>query len=156
MADTIYDRIIQSIRSVESLYHRLILVVGRSGSGKTTILRDIAKQLGVEVLNVNLVLSDKLLPLTAIQRSIQLPSLLDQIINQNQSLILLDNIEILFDINLKQDPLRLLQGISRNRTILASWNGSSHSGKLLYAEIGYPEYRCYSSVDALLYNLEEK
>jgi hypothetical protein len=38
-------------------------------------------------------------------------------------LVLLDNIELLFDVHLKQDPLRLLQGLSRNKTVVATWNG---------------------------------
>ncbi|MEN6474686.1 MAG: BREX-3 system P-loop-containing protein BrxF, partial [Syntrophaceae bacterium] len=37
--------------------------------------------------------------------------------------VLLDNIEILFDVSLKQDPLRLLQGLSRNTTLVAAWSG---------------------------------
>ncbi len=38
--------------------------------------------------------------------------------------VLLDNLEILFDTALEVEPLRLLQVSSRNRTIVASWNGS--------------------------------
>lgn len=156
MADSIRDSILQSLQSAEGLYHRLVLVVGRAGSGKTALLQAIAKELGVAVLNVNLALSGELLPLTAKQRSLRLPGLLDQIVEQLQSPVVLDNIEILFDVNLQQDPLRLLQGISRNRTVVASWNGTVHSGRLLYAETDHPEYRSYDSVGMLLFKMEEK
>ena len=67
-----------------------------------------------------------------------------------ENLILLDNIEILFDVALKQDPLRLLQGLSRNKTIIASWNGSIDKDSLTYAVPGHPEYRRYSSRDLLI------
>ena len=62
--------------------------------------------------------------------------------------------EILFDKDLQQDPLRLLQGISRNRAVVASWNGIMNSGRLLYAEIGHPEYRSYDSVDVLIVGMD--
>ena len=78
-------------------------------------------------LDVNLALSGELLELTAKQRSLRLPGILDQIADQAHSPVVLDNLEILFDNDLKQDPLRLLQGISRNRAVVASWNGAMKS-----------------------------
>ena len=150
MAEPIHDKIKRSIQAAEGLYHRLVLLVGETGSGKTCVLRDIAEELGSSVINVNLSLSGELLELTAKQRSLRLPGIIDQIADKAQSPVVLDNLEILFDDELKQDPLRLLQGISRNRAVVASWNGSMNSGRLLYAETGHPEYRCYDSVDALV------
>lgn len=156
MADSIHDKIRHSLQAAEGLYHRLVLLVGEKGSGKTNVLRDVAEQYGASVINVNLALSSELLELTAKQRSLRLPSILDQIVNSELSPVILDNIEILFDKDLKQDPLRLLQGISRNRAVVASWNGTVTSGRLLYAEPGHPEYRNYETADALIVNMEEK
>lgn len=154
MAEPIHDKIKRSLQTSEGLYHRLVLLAGVTGSGKTGILRDIAKEFGSSVINVNLALSGELLELTAKQRSLRLPSILDQIVDQVQSPVILDNLEILFDKDLQQDPLRLLQSISRNRAVVASWNGSMSSGKLLYAETGHPEYRSYDSVDALIVGMD--
>jgi hypothetical protein len=67
--------------------------------------------------------------------------------------VLLDNTEILFDPVLQQDPLRLLQQVSRNRTIVAAWNGKFEGGTLIYAEPDHPEYRKYYEVDALICSL---
>jgi hypothetical protein len=64
--------------------------------------------------------------------------------------VILDNIEILFDPALQQDPLRCLQGVSRNRTIVASWNGSARDRMLSYAEPGHREYRRYTEVPAII------
>ena len=77
-----------------------------------------------------------------------------QATDQAQSPVVLDNLEILFDKDLQQDPLRLLQSISRNRAVVASWNGIMNSGRLLYAETGHPEYRSYDSVDALIVGMD--
>lgn len=156
MAEPIHDKIKRSLQAAEGLYHRLVLLVGETGSGKTGVLRDVAEEFGTTVINVNLVLSSDLLELTARQRVLKVQGLLDQIADKAQSPVVLDNLEILFDKDLKQDPLRLLQGISRNRAVVASWNGTMTSGRLLYAETGHPEYRSYETVVALIVKMEEK
>jgi hypothetical protein len=154
MAEPIHDKIKRSLQAAEGLYHRLVLLVGETGSGKTGVLRDVAEEFGASVINVNLALSSELLELTAKQRSLRLPGILDQIADEAQGLVVLDNLEILFDKDLQQDPLRLLQGLSRNRAVVASWNGTMTSGRLLYAETGHPEYRSYDSVDALIVRMD--
>ena len=154
MAEPIHDKIKRSLQAAEGLYHRLVLLVGETGSGKTGVLRDIAEEFGSSVVNVNLALSGELLELTTKQRSLRLPGILNQVADQIQSPMVLDNLEILFDKDLQQDPLRLLQSISRNRTLVASWNGSISSGRLLYAEPGHPEYRSYDTVDALIVSMD--
>lgn len=150
----VQNKIKRSIQAAKGLYHRLVLLVGESGSGKTNVLRDIAEEFGAPVINVNLALSGELLELTTKQRSLRLPGILNQVADQIQSPMVLDNLEILFDKDLQQDPLRLLQSISRNRTLVASWNGSISSGRLLYAEPGHPEYRSYDTVDALIVSMD--
>lgn len=150
MVESIHDKIKQSLTAAEALYHRLVLLVGQPGSGKTSILRSVAEEFGTSAININLEISRELLELTVKQRSLRLPGILDQIAEKAQSPVVLDNLEILFDKDLKQDPLRLLQGISRNRAVVASWNGTMNSGRLLYAETGHPEYRSYEAVDALI------
>ena len=89
-----------------------------------------------------------MLELTTRQRALQASRLLEDILRQNRSdVVLLDNIEILFEKSLKQDPLRLLQGLSRNRTIVATWNGKIGDNYLIYAAPDHPEYRRYPCRD---------
>jgi len=92
-----------------------------------------------------------MLDLTERQRALQLPRLLGEIVGEaTGELVLLDNIEILFDVHLKQDPLRLLQGLSRNKTVVAAWNGSIVDGHMTYAVPDHPEYRRYPIRDFLV------
>ncbi len=128
-------------------------MTGESGSGKTDVLHKLADDLEHR-LSISTWPSHELLYLTARQRSLRAASILDQIVDKAGSPVVLDNLEILFDRELKQDPLRLLQGISRNRSVVASWNGIINSGRLLYADPGHPEYRCYEQVDALIVNMD--
>ncbi|MBF0234070.1 MAG: BREX-3 system P-loop-containing protein BrxF [Desulfamplus sp.] len=150
MVEPIQNIINELILTVAGLYHRLILLVGESGSGKTSALHGVAKQHDAEIFNLNLNLSYLLLELTMKQRVLQLSTLLEDILKESQGIIFLDNIEILFDKDLKQDPLRLLQNLSRNRLIIASWNGRYQGKKLIYAEPDHPEYRLYDSIETVI------
>lgn len=154
MAEPIQDIVKRSIIAAESHFHRLVLLVGTAGTGKTAIFRDIAKELGLTVVNLNVELSKALLELTERQRSLRVQDILEQLISSYGSVVILDNIEVLFDTSLRQDPLRLLQGIARNRTVVAAWNGVINAGKLYYAEIGHPEYRRYDTIEALAVRMD--
>lgn len=149
----IVDRLGKSLEHVAQNYYRLILLVGPSGSGKTTLLQEVARRQGCTVLNVNLELSKRLLELTERRRPLRVRRVLDDLVG-NQELAILDNIEILFDKSLKQEPLDLLQKLSRSQTILASWNGRIEGAKLLYARPDHHEYRKVPAQDFLWFECE--
>ena len=136
------EAVSERIGHAENLYHRLVLVVGAEGAGKTAALRDLAEWTGAPLINVGVELSRCLLDLTGWQRPIRVAPHLERIAAEAEGdVILLDNIELLFDAALHQDPLRLLRGLSRSRTVVAAWNGSTEKGHILYAVPGHPEYR---------------
>lgn len=137
------EEILTTIDKAAELYHRLVLVVGPASSGKTSALERLAGDLGVEVINLNLELSRRLLELTDRQRRLELPAVLDEIVEEAGPVVLLDNTELLFDTSLQHDPLRSLQELSRNRTVVASWSGDLQNGYLTYAAPDHPEYRWY-------------
>jgi len=151
MAEPLADQVMRKIKQADELYHRLMLVVAPAGSGKTTALKEVQERIGAPLINVNLELSRRMLDLTERQRALQLPRLLREIINDAEDeIVLFDNIEILFDVSLKQDPLRLLQGLSRNKTVVAAWNGSIDGDHMIYAVPDHPEYRRYMVRDFLV------
>ncbi len=155
MTKSIKDKLLAFSKEVDELYHRLVLIVGPPGSGKTTILNTISKELGKDIINVNLELSERLLEMTAKKRLSKISWIFDKILGPNKTTRILDNIEILFDVELKQDPLKLLQKSSRNRTIIASWSGKVKNEKLIYAEPGHPEYRTYNTNDILIVTMDK-
>jgi hypothetical protein len=156
MPEPLTDQIVRLLPDAAGLYHHLLLVVAPSGCGKTAALQEVARRTGFPLLNLNLELSRRLLDLTVRQRCLQVPCLLDEIVQaQSGEVVLLDNTEILFDVHLRQDPLRCLQGLSRHRTVVAAWNGSCDAcdqpqGLLAYAEPDHPEYRRYPANNLLV------
>lgn len=142
--------IVSKVLEAGSLYYRLVLVVGSAGSGKTAILRMLVEKLTVPLINVNLSLSEKLLEIQAAKRPLMVSRVLSQLVSDpGNEIILLDNTEMLFHPDLQTDPLKLFQNLSRNRTVVASWNGSIDDGDLVYAAPGWPEYRRYPAGDVV-------
>jgi hypothetical protein len=124
----------QAIAQAASQYFRLVILAGVFNSGKTAALRSVAERLGCPLANVNLEMSKKMLDLTRAQRSRQVERLLKEVIAAAPGdVVLLDNLEILFDTALEVEPLRLLQVTSRNRTVVASSSGTFLDGTLIYA-----------------------
>lgn len=153
MAEPLADGVIRKIAQAAELYHRLVVLVAPAGAGKTAALRDVHERTGAPMLNVNLELSRQMLDLTERQRALQLPRLLSGILNAAQAdVVLLDNIEVLFDVSLKQDPLRLLLGLSRNKTLVAAWSGHTNNQHLVYSMPDHPEYKRYPLRDFLVVN----
>lgn len=153
MSNSVKGKVTESLQAAEELYHQLVLLVGASGSGKTAILQAVAINADVLVNNLNLELSVRMLDLTERQRAQRLPFLLNQIVDPDQSTVIFDNIEILFDKSLGVDPLRLLQQVARNRRVLVAWNGDTDLERLTYAEPDHPEYRKYEVSDVLIVSM---
>src|SRR6266540_5505605 len=104
MSEPLADQIARKIQEVSELYYRLVIVAAPSRSGKTAALQQVSERTGYPRINVNLELSRRLLNLTERQRALQVPRLLRELVEAaSPDVVLLDNIEILFDVNLKLD-----------------------------------------------------
>jgi len=155
MAEPLADKVIRRISQAAELYHRLIILVAPAGTGKTAALQDVHERTAAPLVNVNIELSRRMLDLSERQRVLQLPSIMAEVVSVSAAeVVLLDNIEVLFDVSLKQDPLRLLQGLSRNKTVVAAWSGSIDGEHMIYATPDHPEYKRYPLRDFLVVNPE--
>ncbi len=144
------------LAEVQGAYSQLVLVVMPPERANASLLPELAARLNCRCVNINLELSERLLELTERQRSVRAPLLMAEIVEQDSNPhTVLDNLEILFDTSLSTDPLRLLLGLSRNRTVVAAWHGVVQNDRLVYAEPGHPEYRSYPLKDLLIVHPEE-
>ena len=155
MKEPVQERLQDATVEAEARYYRLVLLVGEPRSGKTLALRAVAERMGCPVVNLNLTLSQRLLELTRKQRALRVKRILAEELDELRAeTVMVDNIEVLFDPDLSQDPLRLLQGLTRNRTIASTWPGTFDGIHLTYAEPGHPEWRRYSKPEAAIVAIE--
>jgi MoxR-like ATPase len=136
------DRLVDEIAALHS---KLILLVGRPGCGKSALLAELANRRGMKVMNVGAVLGGRLAAMPQRQRALQANVVMRELTDEYASgdLVLLDNIELLFDQSLRLDPLDLLKRHAHARRVVSVWPGVLRDGRLSYAEMGHPEYQDY-------------
>ena len=142
-------RLERLVDDLAALHSKLVLLTGPPGSGKTALLRAFGDRTGAEPLNLGAELGRRLAAVPHRERQLQAGSLLREIAKPHGcgDLLLIDNIELLFDASLALNPLDLLKRQAQARRVVAVWPAAQrHSGtgpRLTYAEMGHPEYRDY-------------
>lgn len=151
-------KLAQIVDEVGALHSKLILLIGQPGSGKTAILAELANQRDMKVMNIGATLGSRLAAIPQRQRALQTNVILRELADEyaNADLLLLDNIELLFDQTLKLDPLDLLKRHAHSRRVVAVWPGELVDGRLTYAQMGHPEYQDYGLDGLVPFEIEKK
>jgi len=148
------DDIDAALGQAASHYYKVLLIVGPSGSGKTAFLRSVSEKHHVPLLNLGLELSKKLLSLTVTERRLKASDVIADLLDAcGSARLAVDNTEIMFDPALMLNPLGLLQGISRTRLLIWSWNGEVEKNHVTYAYPGHPEYNRIPTAEMALIKL---
>lgn len=136
-----FERLIGEVSDLQS---KLILLVG--SSGKTRLLRSVARRLNGAVINVGVELGRRLAATAVIDRGFSTSEFLREITEgvSDDGPLLLDNVEVLFEPSLKINPLNVIKLLAHSRLVVAAWPGEMRSDRLVYAGIGHPENREYS------------
>src|SRR5690348_15989619 len=117
------DRLDRLIRDVAALHSKLIVIVGAAGAGKSALLAELGKRHGTHVVNVGSELGRRLAARSVKQRALAAPALLRELANEAaaKGVVLLDNVELLFDHTLRLDPLDLLKQLARSERVVVVW-----------------------------------
>lgn len=144
----IADTVINSLVQVGNNFSKLLMLVGPAFSGKTQCLKEVSERINIPQLNLGVELSKKLIELSIKQQVLRVSGLTKEIINNVHSdVALVDNIEILFNPDLKVDPIRLLLNCSRNKTLVVAFSGMHVDDSIIYAEPQRPEYKKFKVED---------
>lgn len=143
------QHIIESVHDASRKPERLILLVGRPGSGKSKILRELASMRGWRYVDTRMLITDDILEMVPKARPQQAPNIMGEALSALEGeVILLDGIEVLFTPVLNLDPLPLVKQLSRKHTLVVAWPGDYVEGKLVLDYNGRTHY-CSIATDAL-------
>lgn len=151
------EKIIDHILSINS---KLILLIGSPHRSKTALLLSLAMSRGVTPLNLGAELGSRLAGMPQRQRLLQTTAILRELADKHApgDLLLLDNIELLFDRSLQLDPLDLLKRHAHAKRVVAVWpgelQGDTRTGRLTYADMGHPEHQDYSLAGVVLFEIQ--
>jgi len=140
------DNLNEMVEHLSALNSKLVMLVGASEGSKSALLRELGAGRDVTVLLVGAALGSKLAAISQKQRRVDANDMLRQLADGHTvgDLLLLDNIELLFDRTLELAPLDVLKHLARARRVVANWPGQLRDGRLTYAEFGHPEHQDYS------------
>lgn len=132
---------------VAVLHSKLILLVGTPRAGKTALLVAFGKRVEAEPLNVGSELGRRLAAIPQKQRHLRAGTELRELADEHvkRDLLLMDNIELLFDTSLRLNPLDLLKRHAHSKRVVAVWPGELRDGRLTYADMGHSEHRDYAT-----------
>jgi hypothetical protein len=147
------ERLIGEINDLQS---KLILLVG--SSGKTRLLRALARRLHAEPLNVGVTLGRRLAVTPVSDRGFSTNELLREITDGvgGDAPLLLDNLEVLFEPSLKVNPLNVIKMLAHSRRVIAAWPGKIRNDRLIYADMGHPEYRDYTRDGVVVFETAQR
>jgi ABC-type uncharacterized transport system ATPase component len=154
----VIERLQTVVEEIGSLHSRLVLLLGAPGSGKTTLLRKLGESRGATILNVGSELGSRLAAIPQKQRHLQANTILRELADRDAvgDLLLVDNIELLFDRSLQLDPLDLIKRHAHARRVVAVWPGQLRDGRLGYADMGHPEHQDYGLDGFVPFEIESR
>lgn len=101
----------------------------------------IMEQMNIPSININFVLASRLRDIPKSRRLRVVKDILHSIVNEyTEKVIHFNRFHYLFDEELKQDPIGLIEYISGNKIILLNWPGDINDGVLKYGTPDHPEY----------------
>ena len=128
--------------------HKLIIILGDKKTNNN-LLEKLKSLENFDILNLNHLLSKILITLSKNEQRSNPIEIIETIFakNSTKDVILLSYINILFDVNLKWNPLDIFKKLSLNRTVVVLWDGKLNERGLEYASPQHLEYRQYSISD---------
>lgn len=139
----------QLVDEIAALHSKLILLIGPPGSGKTRLLKTFGEKTQTIPLKLGSALGRQLAAIPQKQRHLQAGTLLRELAGQhaNGDILLIDNIELLFDTSLQLNPMDLLKRNAQTKRVVAVWpgelRGDGNTARLTYADLGHTEQRSY-------------
>ena len=120
----------QVIDQLQKRKYKLLLLIGRPGSGKSKFLHNYSKDKGIPILDFDLILGEHL-PENK-DASYVYDFVRDFLKTYTPQEILLDKKKILYQKDSGIDLLDFLKELSTNKVVIATWNGYTKGDKLIH------------------------
>jgi len=129
--------------ALERAHHsdsRLALLVGEDPGALHAAGEAAAEELGWPMVDLNIVLSERLLPHTAAERREEAWDAVDELVGRPDPGVVLVGTDILFEPALGYRPYEALRRLGRRGPVVATWLGRVDGTDIIRAAPGHPEY----------------
>lgn len=155
------ERLIDAVNTVSSDRHKLVLLLGDFGSGKTALLRSMASQLDGIYVNLNLSLTERLLtkPRSTYADGVTVPRLIDELCDElspDARPLLVDNVELLFSPELGRiNPVDTFKRVSRQRPVVLALPARRQGMHAEYSALGRADQMLMPLEDYTVLEMEQ-
>lgn len=133
--------ICKKITELKDSQHKLLLIIGQPGSGKSKLIRQYSEDTGIPIIDL-----DKIFMNTP--PDYLLHEMKNFLTTYHQDVLLLDNKKILYAKNSGIDLLAFLKELSLDIPVVATWNGKIEDGQLFHF--------CHHAPEDLIYSVEKE
>lgn len=138
--------VVDYVQELKDSQERLVFIVGKPGSGKSKIMRELGLNRGWRYVDCRELVTDELLELVPKVRPQEAPRIMDKMLEAERAdVVLLDNVQVFFTPMLHLDPLALLRQLARKHSIVAAWPGEYADGRLTFMEPGLAEPKMFAA-----------
>ena len=147
------QRLTDALQTIAGDRHKLIILLGDFGAGKTALLKTIAEEVSAVYVNQNLGITERLLALPRSQYAdgVTVSRLIDELcdaLSPDGRPLLVDNVELLFSPELGRiNPVDTFKRVSRQRPVVLALPARRQGT--------YAEYSTLGRADHMLMPLEE-
>lgn len=131
----------KKIEELENAEHKLLLIIGQPGSGKSKLIRKYSEETGIPIINL-----DKIFMNTPPEKMVN--EMKQFLTTYHQKVLLIDNKKILYAKKSNIDLLAFLKELSENIIVIATWNGKIEDGQLFHF--------CNDAPEDLIYSVEKE
>lgn len=151
----IIQRIVETVREGQKSTERLVLIVGKPGSGKSKILRELSTIRGWRYVNCRSFLSEELLEMVPKVRAQEASGLIARSLAAlDAEVVVLDDMQVLFAPVLQVDPLNLLRTLGRKYSVVAAWPGEYDGKNLKVSAAGQNNPKVYDADGLTIVQIE--
>jgi len=156
----VVSQLLEAVKTSTHDRHKLVIVLGNFGAGKTLLLESASESLEGVYLNLNYMLTERLrlLPRSRYGDGVTVHSEIDKIcdeLSQHGRPLFVDNVEILFSPELgKVNPVDTFKRISRERPVVLALPARRDGSHAEYSTIGRPDYLRMEISDYIIFDLE--
>ena len=131
----------QRIEELSDAKHKLLLIIGQPGSGKSKMIRHYSEETGIPIVDLDKIFINN--PSEQLMHEMK-----NFLSTYHQKVLLLDNKKILYAKNSQIDLLAFLKELSEDIIVVATWNGKIEDGQLFHF--------CKDAPEDLIYSVEKE